>query len=253
MGGAIARGLASGKLVRAENIMVSDPDAVKLDELKRSAPGIRTVTDNAEAVIGADIVIIAVKPWLLADVLGRIAPSMDYTVQAIASVVAGVDCDSIKKMADNGSGIDPVVFRIIPNTAISICKSVTFIAQSGAGGELIEKVKDIFSETGSVFIVSEDMLQAGTSLASCGIAFALKYIDSSISGGVQLGFSVSESRDIVLRTMKGAVALLEQNGTMPQIEIDKVTTPGGITLKGLEAMREAGFENAVLEGLLKSR
>ena len=96
-------------------------------------------------------------------------------------------------------------------------------------------------------------MTAGTSLASCGIAFALKYIDASIRGGVELGFSEAESREVVMQTMRGALALLERNGTMPQQEIDKVTTPGGITLKGLEAMARDGFEGAVRAGLLESR
>ena len=109
------------------------------------------------------------------------------------------------------------------------------------------------SQLGRTFVVTEEMMTAGTSLASCGIAFALKYIDASIRGGVELGFSAAESREVVMQTMRGALALLECNDTMPQQEIDKVTTPGGITLKGLEAMTRDGFEGAVRAGLLESR
>lgn len=253
MGGAIAAGLAAGRLVKPSDISVSDPGSEKLEALKAAAPAINTFTDNKEAVKAADLVIVAVKPWLLGQVLREIAPVMDYSTQAIASVVAGVDCATIRDTAANGSGTDPVIFRIIPNTAISIGRSVTFISQSGAGRELTEEVKNIFSELGMTFVIPEEMLTAATSLASCGVAFALKYLDASISGGIKLGFGEAEARDIVIHTMKGAVGLLEHNRTMPQTEIDKVTTPGGITLKGLQAMREAGFDNAVLEGLLKSR
>lgn len=253
MGGAIAAGLAAGKIVDAPDISVSNPHRAKLDALVKTAPGIRTFTDNAEAVRGADMVIVAVKPWLLGQVLEEIAPTMDYRRQSIASVVAGVDCAAIRTMAANGSGVEPVVFRIIPNTAVSIGESVTFIAQSGAAPELVEKVREIFSEMGSALVVPEDMITAGTSLASSGIAFALKYIDASVAGGVRLGFTETEAREIVIRTVRGAVALLEHNGTMPQTEIDRVTTPGGITLKGLQAMADAGFEGAVLDGLEKSR
>ena len=154
---------------------------------------------------------------------------------------------------DNGSGIAPVLYRIIPNTAISLGRSVTFIAHSGATGEQLNAVVAMFDQLGRTFVVTEEMMTAGTSLASCGIAFALKYIDASIRGGVELGFSAAESREVVMQTMRGALALLECNDTMPQQEIDKVTTPGGITLKGLEAMTRDGFEGAVRAGLLESR
>ena len=95
-------------------------------------------------------------------------------------------------------------------------------------------------------------MAAGTSLASCGIAYALKYLDAAIKGGERIGFGTEEARRIVLNTMKGAIALLDTNGTMPQTEIDKVTTPGGYTFKGLTAMEENGFSEAVMQGLLKS-
>ena len=152
-------------------------------------------------------------------------------------------------------GIEQVVaalLRIIPNTAIALGKSTTFIARDGVDDETAAEVGRLFGSMGEVIEVPEEMMPAGTALASCGIAYALKYIDAAIKGGVEIGFSAEESRRIVMKTVEGALALMQANGTMPGTEIDKVTTPGGYTFRGLSAMEEHGFSKAVLEGLLHS-
>lgn len=252
MGGAIASGLSSAGVIKPSDITVCDPSKEKSEALS-STYGINTKSDNAEGVKSADIVIVAVKPWLVESVIGGIKGSMDYNSQLFISIAAGIDFATLTSYLECGDGVTPPIFRVIPNTAISIQKSVTFIAESGANDSQVETVERLFSHLGEAVVIDEGMMAAGTSLASCGIAFALKYLDSSISGGVELGFTEEESRKIVLGTMKGALALLDSNDSMPQSEIDKVTTPGGITLKGLEAMAELNFDKAVKAGLNKSR
>lgn len=253
MGGAIACGVALGSIIRACDITVTAKSTQTLNKIKAQSLEINISTDNREAVRGADIVLIAVKPWIMEEVISEIKDLLDYSTQSVASVVAGVDFETMHKMLDNQSGIKPTLYRIIPNTAISLRRSVTFICSDGANSEQIDKVVSIFSELGEVEVVSEQMITAGTSLASCGIAFALRYLDASIRGGVELGFSQDKSRAIVIATMEGALEMLRQNNTMPQIEIDRVTTKGGITLKGLSAMEEGGFSNSVIAGLKNSR
>lgn len=253
MGGAIAKGIAAGSLVPASNLTVTAHTQKTLDKIKSFHAEINTTLDNRMVVQGADLIIIAVKPWLLEEVVAGFRDLLDYSCQSVASVVAGVSFDRLHTMLDNGSGISPVMYRIIPNTAISLGESVTFIAACGASDEQLKFVVSLFDELGQTIVVEESMMVAGTSLASCGIAFALKYLDASIQGGVELGFTPEESRAIVMQTMRGALEMMQHNQTMPQTEIDKVTTPGGITLKGLAAMEEAGFVPAVKEGLFKSR
>lgn len=253
MGGAIACGLAAGSVVNASDITVADLSDEALAGIREFDKRINVTKDNVEAVCGADMVIVAVKPWLLEQVLEGIREHMDYNRQSIVSIVAGARFDSLASMLENGKGVSPTMFRVIPNTAISIGQSVTFIAHRGASAAQIASVEAMLGELGRVFIVEEDMMAAGTSLASCGIAFVLKYMDVSMTGGMELGFTQDESREIVMQTVRGALEMLGHNGTMPQTEIDKVTTPGGITLKGLEAMKEAGFAEAVLAGLKKSK
>ncbi|MFI3267145.1 MAG: pyrroline-5-carboxylate reductase [Rikenellaceae bacterium] len=253
MGGAIALGLAGGSVVPAENITVTARTEATLAKISSKNEIIHTSVSNTEAVKGADIVFLAIKPWQLADVVAEIKPYIDYSNCAVASVVAGITFKEISEMFDNGDGKCPLLYRVIPNTGVSLGKSVTFISENGATKEQCDFLKTIFNELGITIFVTEQMLVAGTSLASCGIAFALKFLDSSIKAGVSDGFSEDEAREIVLQTMSGAIELLKTNETMPQTEIDKVTTPGGLTLKGLSAMSENGFENAVLQGVKMSR
>jgi hypothetical protein len=253
MGGAIAKGIAAGSLVPASDLTVTAHTQQTLDKIKGYDPAIRTTLDNREAVQGADLVVLAVKPWLLEEVVKEIRGGLDYRKQAVASVIGRSSFEELGKLLDNGSGVMPVMYRIIPNTAISLGESVTFIAEQGAPKKRLDELVSIFSELGQTVVVKEPMMGPGTSLASCGIAFALKYLDASIQGGVELGFAPEEARAVVMQTMRGALEMMNLNGTMPQTEIDKVTTPGGMTLRGLAAMEESGFTEAVKAGLFNSK
>ena len=253
MGGAIAKGIAAGSLVPASDLTVTAHTQQTLDKIKGYDPAIRTTLDNREAVQGADLVVLAVKPWLLEEVVKEIRGGLDYRKQAVASVIGRSSFEELGKLLDNGSGVMPVMYRIIPNTAISLGESVTFIAEQGAPKERLDELVSIFSELGQTVVVKEPMMGPGTSLASCGIAFALKYLDASSQGGVELGFAPEEARAVVMQTMRGALEMMNLNGTMPQTEIDKVTTPGGMTLRGLAAMEESGFTEAVKAGLFNSK
>ena len=252
MGGALARGLALGTLVQTSKIYVSNPSTPKLEALKREFPEINITTDNREAARVADIVVIAVKPWKVEEVLREITPDMDYTRQAIASMVGGLGIAELSTWLDRGDGVLPATYLIIPNTAIATMSSMTFIASARATEEQENKLLDIFNELGKAMLVDEEHIAAGTSLASCGIAYALRYIRAAMEGGVELGFRADDAKHIVMQTMRGAVDILEKNNTHPEVEIDRVTTPGGLTIKGLNAMEATGFTHSVIEGLRAS-
>ena len=115
--------------------------------------------------------------------------------------------------------------------------------------EETQTISNIFDELGGCLITEERLLGAGTTLASCGIAYAMRYVRAAAEGGVELGFKAKDATKIVLQTMEGAVKLLKATGEHPESAIDKVTTPGGVTIKGLNAMEHYGFSNAVIEGL----
>lgn len=252
MGGALARGLALGTLVQTSKIYLSNPSTPKLEALKREFPEINITTDNREAARVADIVVIAVKPWKVEEVLREITPDMDYTRQAIASMVGGLGIAELSAWLDRGDGVLPATYLIIPNTAIATMSSMTFIASARATEEQENKLLDIFNELGKAMLVDEEHIAAGTSLASCGIAYALRYIRAAMEGGVELGFRANDAKHIVMQTLRGAVDILEKNNTHPEVEIDRVTTPGGLTIKGLNAMEATGFTHSVIEGLRAS-
>lgn len=252
MGGALARGLALGTLVQTSKIYVSNSSTPKLEALKREFPEINITTDNREVARVADIVVIAVKPWKVEEVLREITPDMDYTRQAVASMVGGLGITELSAWLDRGDGVLPATYLIIPNTAIATMSSMTFIASARATEEQENKLLNIFNELGKAMLVDEEHIAAGTSLASCGIAYALRYIRAAMEGGVELGFRAYDAKHIVMQTLRGAVDILEKNNTHPEVEIDRVTTPGGLTIKGLNAMEATGFTHSVIEGLRAS-
>lgn len=248
MGGAIARGLSKGTIVQAGNIRVSDVSADHLQALQTFAPEISISRTNAEIIKDADIIILAVKPWLVETVAKEIEHKIDYKKQIIVSIAAGVDFEKLSELFDTEASI----FRVIPNTAIDILESVTTIAAQKATKEQQDLVLTLFAEMGKAFLVPESQLNAFMSLSSCGIAYAFRYIRAAMEGGVEMGIYPAVAKEVIIQTLRGAIGLLEANDTHPEVEIDKVTTPGGITIKGLNEMEANGFSNAVIKGLKAS-
>ena len=249
MGGAIARGLVNKNTLSASDIVVCDLGVDKLNELARDCEGINVSTDNVEATRDTDVIVIAVKPWLVRTVLEGIASSIDYSRQTVVSIAAGVTLDELQALTSPQASI----FRLIPNTAISVGESMTFISHNKAAtAEQIAAVVAMFDTLGKASVIEERLMGAATALCSCGIAYAMRYVRAAMQGGVEMGIYPGESKDYVLQTLRGAVALLEATGNNPEVEIDKVTTPGGITIKGLNEMEANGFSNAVIKGLKAS-
>ena len=252
MGGAVARGLAQGSVVKRSDIYVSNPSTPKLEALKSDYPEINVTTNNREVAAAANIIILAVKPWKVEEVLREILPHVDYSLQAIASMVGGLGIAQLSEWLDKGDGVLPATYLIIPNTAIATMSSMTFIASARSTAEQDAHLLKIFNELGEAMLVEESLIPAGTSLASCGIAYALRYIRAAMEGGVELGFRADDAKRIVMQTLRGAADILAANGSHPEAEIDRVTTPGGLTIKGLNAMEAAGFTTSVIEGLKAS-
>ncbi|MBQ1913117.1 MAG: pyrroline-5-carboxylate reductase [Bacteroidales bacterium] len=239
MGGAVALGLHGS----AKDIALTVTAAHAATLEKYAARGIRTSLDNVEAVREADVVILGVKPWLVQSVLAQIAPVLSGKL--LLSMAAGIPA---AQMAEWLSGTDvSAAYTVIPNLAAEIGESMTFA--SAILGKADERVKTLFDQVGKTLIVDEKRLHAGMMVASCGTAFALRYARAAMEGGIQLGLYPHEAQEAVYQTMKGAVDLAEARGTHPEAEIDRVTTPGGITIRGLNAMEDAGFTAAVIAGL----
>ena len=247
MGGALAEGLIKGDYIQNEDICVADPS--RLSRERFADMGITATPSNQLAAQGADIVCVVVKPWLVEQVLKSIKDVLDYQQQTLVVVAAGVKSSDITSWLDKGGNMLPT-FLVIPNIAIAQLQSMTFIVPgASATQQQTDQVRALFDSMGQSIITDEQHLAAGTTLASCGIAYAMRYIRAASEGGVELGFKADEAKQIVMQTVKGAVDLLQATGLHPEAAIDLVTTPGGVTIKGLNEMEHAGFTSAVIRGL----
>ena len=243
MGGATVEGLILGETFCNEDITVSDPSQAVTERFAQK--GVSVTNDNGVAVAGADIVCVCVKPWLVERVLLGIKDELDASKQILVVIAAGVASAKIREWLPEC----PPLMLCIPNIAIAQLASMTFLVPVTTTAEQTQVVRNIFDEMGQTIITDEQHLPAGTTLASCGIAYAMRYIRAAAEGGVELGFRADDAKNIVMQTVMGAVKLLEASGLHPEAAIDLVTTPGGVTIKGLNEMEHAGFTSAVIRGL----
>lgn len=246
MGGAIAESLAGSGF----RITVTAASRATLEKVAQVCPGISCTTSNVEAVAEADIIVLAVKPYISPGVIDEIRGHIKRGA-LIVSVVAACPLKSLAE-AFNAPELGLQFVRVIPNTAIRLGKSVTFISvASDVTDENRGMVADIFNRSGKAFFIPEKDMAACCSLSSCGIAFFLRFIRAAAEGAVELGLKPAFATEVAAYTAEGAGALLE-GGNHPEAEIDKVTTPGGLTIKGLNEMENKGFTAAVIAALKAS-
>ena len=246
IGGAVALGWAGCGAIQPLDITVTARHASSLE--KFGSRGLLTSTDNVSAVAGADVVCLAVKPWQMEAVVREIRDVLDYGRQLLVSLAPGITPTQYREWLTR-DGAMPALAYAIPNTAAEIGESMTYVASVTASGAQTAQLQTLFGHIGGCAVVPLDQMLAGTSLASCGIAYALRYLSAATRGGVELGLEASEAGEAVRQTVRGAAALLQAHGSDPEAEIDRVTTPNGLTLRGLQAMEDGGFSEAVVKGL----
>jgi pyrroline-5-carboxylate reductase len=246
LGTAIAEGLIQSGFVSPKHILITKRNIQTLHELERR--GVLVSDKNEEAVRYADLVILAVKPFQVDDILSSLKGEFRPDAQVLVSVVTGISIDHIA--GHTGNRI-PVV-RAMPNTAIAIQESMTCIAAKNVGEEHLQYVLDIFNQLGKAVRIDEKLMDAATVLGACGTAFAMRYIRANIQGGIEIGFDAATANLIAAQTVKGAAELLLKKGTHPEQEIDKVTTPKGCTIAGLNEMEHRGFSSSLIKGLVAS-
>lgn len=242
LGTAIAEGLLKSKFCKPSDIIVTKRKLETLQRLKEK--GVKITSDNSEAVKQSSLVILAVKPYQVSEVLNSFQSDLS-SKHILVSVVTGVLIADIK----NNIQKKIPVFRAMPNTAIAIQESMTCISYIDAAAEQINFVKKLFSVLGKVTVIDEKLMEAATVLGACGTAFAMRFIRANIQGGIEIGFDVVTANLIVEQTVKGAAELLLQKATHPEQEIDKVTTPKGCTIAGLNEMEHQGFSSSLIKGI----
>jgi pyrroline-5-carboxylate reductase len=246
LGTAIAEGLIQSGFVLPKHIIITKRNVATLHQLERK--GVLVSDDNNEAVRFADLIILAVKPFQVDDVITKMKDALDPERQLLISVVTGITIEQIIKIVAKKI---PVV-RAMPNTAIAIQESMTCISYRDVNKDDLEYVQELFNQLGRVVTIEEKLMNAATVLGACGTAYAMRYIRANIQGGIEIGFDVATANLIAAQTVKGAAELLLKKGTHPEHEIDKVTTPKGCTIAGLNEMEHQGFSSSLIKGIVAS-
>lgn len=246
VGQALARGLLATGRFRATDITLTRRHVDKLAEL--AGTGLRVSADNRAAVRNARHVVIAVQPRQLDALLTEIRDMLVPGSHTLISVVTGVTIGQM--CAQTGAGL--AIVRAMPNTAIAIGQSMTCLASLPQHHGALERAKTLFDSVGTTLEIDESMMNSATALCACGIAFFLRSIRAASQGGIEIGFHPEEALLLAAQTAKGAASLLMREGSHPESEIDRVTTPRGCTIAGLNEMEHQGFSSAMIKGILTS-
>ncbi|MAM19239.1 MAG: pyrroline-5-carboxylate reductase [Gramella sp.] len=222
---------------------------------KRNAEGIKdyeeyskvkVTSDNREAVQNADILIFSVQPTQLERILEEIKDLLTEK-HVIISTVTGFKIPRIEEIVG-----DQFIIRSMPNTAIAVGKSMTCLCSNEKGKKRIAIAEAIFNRLGTSIIIPENKMQAATVICASGIAFWMRLIRATTQGAVQLGFDAKDAQELSMQTCLGAASLLIESGKHPEEEIDKVTTPRGCTIEGLNEMEHNGLSSSLIKGLQAS-
>ncbi len=240
---ALAEGLLQAASCEAADITITKRSSPGADQLK--ARGFGVSFDNAEAIAGADAIFICVLPQQLDAALSQLVGSINLEKQLVVSVVTGAHTQVFRDKLGDGLRI----VRAMPNTAMKVQASMTCLSAVNATPEDKAMVQGIFDTMGQCIWIQEDMMSAATALCACGIAFFLRTVRAASQGGVEIGFHAHDALKIAAQTAYGAARLLIANGTHPEEEIDKVTSPKGCTIAGLNEMEHQGLSSAFIKGI----
>ena len=246
LGAAIAQGIVKAKISAPNQVYVTRRHTSKLEELK--ALGFAVTTDNKEAVKASSVIILCVQPKQLSGILKEINGALDTSKHVLVSTITGVSTEEIAQQAPAGI----TIVRAMPNTAAAIGASMTCLCTTNASEKQMADIQFIFNSLGETLVIEERLMKAATVLAASGIAFFMRYLRAATQGGIQLGFDSEESQLIARQTAKGAAMLLQMHHSHPEVEIDKVTTPEGCTIEGLNEMEHQGLSSALIKGIVAS-
>lgn len=244
LGSSIAKGLINNKSFTSLYLSDKNTSAVKVFE---DEDYVTITSDNLIVVQESDVIIFALQPRHIDKVLERVSSSITED-HVIMSVAAGFEISKIESII----GSDKNIIRVMPNTAISIGKSMTCLAANDKGQSKMDLAKKIFNQLGTTMVIPEEQIQAATVICASGIAFWMRLVRATTQGAIQLGFEAEEAHELAIQTCFGSASLLIESGRHPEQEIDRVTTPSGCTIEGLNAMEHQGLSSALIQGIVAS-
>lgn len=244
LGLAVAKGILNSN--GATTMYLTKRNTSEISEFEKYG-NVTVTSDNREAVKNADILIFAVQPSQFESILTDIKNLLNDT-HVVISTITGFSISKIEAII----GSDHNIIRSMPNTAISVGKSMTCICANVKGKSRIELAKSIFNRMGHSMEIPEEQMQAATVICASGIAFWMRLIRATTQGAIQLGFDAKEAQELAMHTANGAAGLLIESGSHPEAEIDKVTTPKGCTIQGLNEMEHQGLSSSLIQGIVAS-
>ena len=252
MGEALIKGLVESNLVPADAIVIADSRAARAQQIAQQY-GVRAAADNTALVRDADVVILAVKPQIMAPVLREIMPALTNR-PLLVSIAAGVSTATIQSVL----GKYPRLIRVMPNTPALVLEGATAIARSHElEADDLETAEEIFTAVGRVVVLEEELMDAVTGLSGSGPAYVAIVIESLADGGVKMGLDRVTAMTLATQTVLGAARLIAETGVHPGALKDMVSSPGGTTIAGIAALEEGGirttFIRAVERATLRSR
>lgn len=247
LGVSIAEGILKQSAFEVESLILTKRNISSLENFKKYE-NVELTSDNAQAVENSEVVIVAVQPNQLAGILKEIQPKLEAKKHVLISVITGRKIQEIEKYV----GSEIAIVRAMPNTAISVGQSMTCLSVNGSANGDLSKAESIFNALGKTAVINEELMQAATIICASGIAFWMRLIRATAQGAVQLGFHSDEAQELAMQTSLGAASLLIKSGNHPEQEIDKVTTPSGCTIEGLNEMEHQGLSSSIIKGLVTS-
>lgn len=244
LGLSIAKGLIINNAYTSLYLTKRESDCIKdWEEYGK----VYATSDNREAVKNSDILIFSVQPRHLEDILNEVKDLLTDK-HVIISTVTGITISQIESVV----GLNQYIIRSMPNTAISVGKSMTCICSNEKGQKRVVLAQAIFNKLGTSLEIPEEQMQAATVICASGIAFWMRLIRATSQGAIQLGFDAEQAQKLSMYTCMGAATLLINSGNHPEEEIDKVTTPGGCTIEGLNQMEHNGLSSSLIKGIVAS-
>lgn len=244
LGLSIAEGILNSNCATTLYLTKRNLDSIKHYE---EYGNVTVTTNNTEAVINSDILILAVQPSQLDDILQEIKALLTDK-HVLISTITGYSVSRIESCI----GPQNYIIRSMPNTAISVGQSMTCMCCNTLGKKRIAVAKAIFDRMGHCLEIPEKQMQAATVICASGIAFWMRLIRATAQGAIQLGFDASEAQELAMHTCNGAAKLLIESGSHPEAEIDRVTTPKGCTIQGLNEMEHQGLSSSLIQGIISS-
>lgn len=245
LGTSIANGLLKSTSFDASQLCLTRRNVNSLSTF--SDRGVLVTHDNSAAIQGANLILFGLKPYTILEEIKMLNGSF-VAGQTVVSLATGISLDQLRAVLPSGVNL----LRAMPNTGADVEASMTCIAHDNEAPEHVQMVRDCFGSIGETVEIREDLMDAATVLGACGIAYVLRFMRAMIQGGIQIGFDANTAQSIASQTIKGAAELVLQKGAHPESEIDRVTTPKGCTIAGLNEMEHNGMSSALIKGILRS-